>query len=240
MNDRKYDESFFRDEKRIIFDRGLEELESELKILRTRDRNFPQELEGGIVDFLRKQVNPVVLDAPCGTGKLLDEIGTELGGEVKLIGVDKFGGDHDFVEMADLDSGIPAADHEADLLISMYGIRYLKDPLSFTNEALRVVRKGGYIIMNGIRAMRLRFENNGQVDEVRFFTDHLEEDPERIKIYKFRNVGDWVIIQIIDPDFRFDFKMVDSYSIFVGSQEVDVRRGARFVYERSQTKQSSA
>lgn len=233
----QYDRDFFtnlqKGRERIFRVRGLDFLEGKIGRLRAKNREFPKELVNGVVGFLEKRKKPTVLDAPCGKGQLLIDLEAELGDRVRLLGFDKYPEEETkIIREVDLDNVLPLDDHSVDLLVSMYGTRYLQNPLNFLNEALRVTKKGGLIIANGINSMKLDIGKNGESDDVRFFSEWLGEDKRRVHIFEFPSDGDWVAIRVVDPNFRFNLEMVSSYSIITGTGDIDIRSGARFVYKR--------
>jgi SAM-dependent methyltransferase len=194
---------------------------------------LPPELEHGIAPFLQSKYFPSVLDAPCGHANLLEDIRAQLGGQKSyLVGLDKYINDSELSFNYDLDKPLPDVDHIFDLVVSSYGVRYLKDPVSFINESLRVLKPGGFLIMNGVSALKLNIGNDSYRDEVIFFSEYLGEDTDKIKIYTYNRDEDWVILQSIDPNYRLEFELQNVYSTIMGGTNIDIRSAAHFVYKR--------
>jgi SAM-dependent methyltransferase len=128
---------------------------------------------------------------------------------------------------ADLTDAIPLGGEVADLSLSLYVIRYLNDPVAHINELIRVTKSGGFVIVNGISA--IRFERHGE--EYRYFTDWNDKtDSARATLYAN---DDWLIIKVDDPTFQLEGFLIPehSYTIVNNSVPKEIMDKAYFVYD---------
>lgn len=94
----------------------------------------------------------VVVDLGCGDGTPLDDLGARYRVAVGFdIGAGRIrargGSDGWTFSLADLNQGIPLGDGVADALFANQVIEHVANPLVFANEARRVLRTGGRLVV---------------------------------------------------------------------------------------------
>ncbi len=187
-------------------------------------RGFPEELKGGVIEFLKSRSNPLVIDCGAGAGN----VGQELSSVARCINIDLFPNAKEKVAtiQGDLNDSIPVSREVADLSLSLYVMRYLENPLEHLNDLIRITKQGGFVVINGISA--IRFERNGE--EYRYFTDWNDKtDNARATLWA---KDDWLIIKVNDPTFQFDGVLIPehSYTIKNNSEPKEIIDRAHFVY----------
>ncbi len=245
--------------------RGLESLERTISSFNSKpwqvyplaDGSLPQTseipgLKDGVEAFLRAsstQTKFTVFDAGSGEGNLSSDINQAGLSNVAVISADYYPtGKVENQVQTDLNAPLPIVSQGVDMTICSFVLPYLEDPVKTLNELIRITKKGGYIIVNGVKSMH---SENG--------TYLLSSDTEadgKITVWSMDRFSgsDWAIIRVDDPEFQLPYELDESKSqtvkthanqavsipTFYGSGAVvhekrDLRDLDNFVYKIKQT-----
>lgn len=205
-------------------------------------------LKHGLESFLRlasTQEKFTIFDAGAGEGSLSSDIK-----QVKLSNVAVISADYYPTEKVenlvgvDLNAPLPIVSQGVDMTICSFVLPYLEDPLKTINEFFRITKKGGYIIVNGVKSMLS--------EEGKFLLSSNIKADGRITVWSRDRFcdSDWAIIRVDDPEFQLPYELDESKSQTVkihGNQPVmvpsfsgagpvvygkrDIRDLANFIYK---------
>ena len=117
---------------------------------RRPSNNYPEELAKHILSMIPSKRKNNLLDIGCGRGDFLrvfSRLGFKVSGVDISFGVEKFCKPHK-VYICDLDKKkIPIKDNTIDIVFTKSCIEHLYYPLNLVQEAYRVLKKDGYLIV---------------------------------------------------------------------------------------------